>query len=239
MSVASRLFLNNMELYGIFGGTKEDLESRAYNIGVGISLGNKWFTIENTLGLIKWALKYTRKEVIIYVADSIHAINLEVRREWTKEKAIAIADQMGTDFLSAVKDEVNKTFTNSDAKRIRCVKWNQLDPSNLEKVAYVYSYAESHRDFRNQIESIVREFTSKEQRKFNDVEIKRLGDYLIEELPEQICRINMDGEECDAFAYPYSSSVTAFFEDIKQGKIFPEIRENIMDTEPKVFLEVR
>ena len=34
-----------MELYKIRGGNKEDLENKKYTLSVGISLGNKWFTI--------------------------------------------------------------------------------------------------------------------------------------------------------------------------------------------------
>jgi len=46
-----------MKLYKIRGGTEEELYKRNYNIGVGISLGNKWFSAENILGLVEWSLK--------------------------------------------------------------------------------------------------------------------------------------------------------------------------------------
>lgn len=49
----------------------------------------------------------------------------------------------------------------------------------------------------------------------------------------------MKGVVCDAFTYPFDGELPELTEKIQNGEIFPEIKENIMDTEPKVFLEVR
>ena len=76
-----------MKLYSIRGGNEFDLNAKKYNIGVGISLGNKYFTPENIAEAVRWSLQYSRESVIVYVADSIHAINLEVRSRITFEKA--------------------------------------------------------------------------------------------------------------------------------------------------------
>jgi len=95
-----------MELHRIRGGNKEELEARAYTIGVGISLGNKWFTPENILGLVIWSLQYTRENVIVYVADSIHAINEEVRGKMSPERAMERSLKKISNSLKKIKNEL-------------------------------------------------------------------------------------------------------------------------------------
>lgn len=42
-----------MKLYTVRGGNKKAVYDKAYTIGVGISLGNKWFSPQNILELIE------------------------------------------------------------------------------------------------------------------------------------------------------------------------------------------
>jgi tRNA-dependent cyclodipeptide synthase len=229
-----------MELHSLYGGTKEELEAKHYNIGVGISLGNKWFTLDNTVELVKWALQRTREGVVIYIADSIHAINLEVRGHRSKDRAKREADELGTEFLAQIKHKITETFSPEDAQKISYVKWREIDtPDYHSKVSYLYSLLKTNEAFKLAVETIVRNHTSKEELTFSNEEITQLSTYIIEEMPEQISRVPMGNNVCDAFVYPYASPVTDFFNKIEKGEIFPEIKVNIMDTEPKVFLEVR
>ena len=115
-----------MELHGIRGGNKSALEAREYNIGVGVSLGNKWFTIENTVELTKWALRYSRETVIVYVADSIHAINLEVRNHTSYEKALSIAKSKGSKFLMEVENEIRGSFSVEERNKIVYATWDEI-----------------------------------------------------------------------------------------------------------------
>lgn len=229
-----------MQLHAIRGGTIEELKAKRYNIGVGISLGNKWFTIENILNLTKWALAHTKEHVIVYVADAIHAINLEVRNDLRTEVALAKANNMGTELLNAVKAEIEKTFPEEEKRRIVYAKWNDIvDESYRTKLEYLYTKYNTDIQFRDVIHTLVRSFTSREEKKFTDTEINRLGEYVIEETPENLCRVKMKGYECDAFIYPYDGALPILNEQIQNGEAFPEIREKIIDTAPKVFMEVR
>ena len=49
----------------------------------------------------------------------------------------------------------------------------------------------------------------------------------------------MNGVECDAYVYPFDGELVVLTEKIQRGELFPEIKKAIMDTNPKVFLEVR
>lgn len=229
-----------MQLQNIRGGNRQELQDRQYQIGVGISLGNKWFSVENITELIKWSLQYTKDKVIVYVADSIHAINLEVRKDISKEKAEILADEMGTKILKEVEEKLREILSYDDFNKIIFVKWRELvDIKYYKKVSYLAEKYIQDNNFRNSIENIVKSFTSKEVRRFREQEIHRLGDYIIQELPECLCRVQMAGYDCDAYTYPFDGELPEFIEKIQNGKIFPEIKENIIDTKLKVFLAVR
>ena len=231
-----------MKIYQIRGGTQEDLENRKYNLGVGISLGNKWFTVPNIIELIRFCLVLTRKDVIVYVADSIHAINLEVRKRITYERALAMADQMGTALLVQIKQEAEKTFSPEELAKIQYVKWDVIaDEAYKKKVKYLYNFYETNEEFKNCLRLIVTNALEKESRPrtFSEDEISRLTMYIIEELPERTTRVPMGEFECDAFTYPYDGEIVKLADEIQKGERFPEIRENILDTEPKVFIAIR
>jgi tRNA-dependent cyclodipeptide synthase len=228
-----------MELYKIRSGSKEEFEARAYNIGVGISLGNKWFSIENSIELTKWALKHTKDYVVIYIADSIHAINLEVRKKINSEKAREQALELGLSFMNEIKAAVRKEFSPADQRQIHFAHWEDIANNTYKKkVNYLYNLYETDTAFQNTIESVVRNFVSKEERKFKEDEIHKLGTYILEEFPEQITRVSAGEFMYDAFVYPGDSEIVRLAERINKGEIFPEVKENIVDTKPKVFLEV-
>ncbi len=229
-----------MTLYSIRGGSKEDLESRHYNIGIGISLGNKWFSNENIIKLTKWALKHTRESVIIYVADSIHAINVEVRNRIRYEKALEKTIGQGEQLLTDLRRELKSILSSDDYRKVKYVQWDEISTELYQsKVQYLRMLYSNDLNFHAAIVNIVKEFTLKEQRVFSEQDISRLGEYIIEELPECIARVPMGSIECDAYIYPYDGTLTEFVDQIQKGTIFPKIRDVIMDTAPKVLLVVR
>ncbi|MBC7981800.1 tRNA-dependent cyclodipeptide synthase [Candidatus Parcubacteria bacterium] len=229
-----------MKLYKIRGGDEESLNAKKYNICVGISLGNKWFTPENIFNLIKWSLQNTKDYVVVCPADDIHAINLQVRNRRNKESALTLARKISYKLMESVKELVDANLNESEKSKIIYATWaDVIDDSYKEKVKYLYKIFETDLDFKNAVQTLVRGYTSHEERKFSDEDISVLSTYILEELPEVTGRVLVKGCRYDAYVYPFDSEITRFVEDIQLGKIFPEVRENIMETEPKVFLEVR
>ena len=129
-----------MELGITRGGSKQDLLDKKYRIAVGISLGNKWFTPANIVEATKWSLAHTKDLVIVYVADTIHAINLEVRNRISSEKALRIAKEKGEALLQEVKAELKEVESNDDFNRIHFTTWDGLlTESYREKVSFLYT----------------------------------------------------------------------------------------------------
>lgn len=229
-----------MKLYKIRGGKEEKLNAKAYNIGVGISLGNKWFSAENILGLIEWSLEYTKEFVVVYVADSIHAINIEIRNRKSPEKAKEIASKLGDEILEEVKTLANKRFSAEQLAKIQYAKWNDLmTPEFQTKLNYLNEKYKTDSNFRDEIINLINGFTKDENRNFSQEDKLRLGEYVIAEFPEILSRVPISGLVFDAYAYPFDGKLVEFIESIQKGLIYPEIKEKILDTEPKVFLEVR
>jgi tRNA-dependent cyclodipeptide synthase len=225
-----------MQLYQIRGGNKNNLEQKKYTIGVGISLGNKWFTVENIVESIKWALPYSKDKIIVYVADSIHAINLEVRNSISFEKALLLCRKASKELFAELKATIDKDFSDEQVSRILFVTWDELiDNEFKKKLVYLDSLYENNQAFKDKILSVVKAHISKESRKFSEEDIHRFGQYIIAEMPEVLNRVPMKGVICDAYMYPYDNELTKFAEQLQKGEIFPEIKEHVIDTEPKVF----
>ncbi len=229
-----------MKLYSVRGGNEADLLNRHYNLGVGISLGNKWFSPENIISLIEWSFLYTKDYVVVYVADSIHAINIEVRYRENTKKSIERAKKMGEDILKEVKELADKKFTSEQNQKIVYAMWEGLlTPSFREKVDFLYERYANDEAFKSAIIELIEDFTKRESRVFSSEDKQRLGMYIIEELPEILTRVPIDGHLFDAHIYPFDGKLPEFVEKIQEGSIFPDIKSKIIDTEPKVFLEVR
>lgn len=69
--------------------------------------------------------------------------------------------------------------------------------------------------------------------------MRKMAFYILEELPEVISRVKIGGVVCDAYAYPFDGDLPEFVEQLQQKKIFPKIAGKLLDTQSKVFLEVR
>ena len=80
-----------MKIKKIFNTTKKEIESKKFNIFIGISLGNKWFTKENLQEYLNWALENTKEKVLILIADKIHIINYNVRNKKLPKEKVALA----------------------------------------------------------------------------------------------------------------------------------------------------
>lgn len=229
-----------MRLYKIRGGSEESLLKKDYNIGVGISLGNKWFSAENILGLVEWSLEHTKDFVVIYVADSIHAINIEVRNRKSPERSKEIALRLGDQILEDVRALAKSKLSPNQLSKLHFAKWDELlTPAFQNKLDFLIHKYDTDITFRNVIIEIVDGFTSKEGRVFSGEDKIKLGSYIIAEFPEILGRTPINGLIFEAYAYPYDGALPELVESIQKGDLFPDVRDKVMDTEPKVLLVVR
>jgi tRNA-dependent cyclodipeptide synthase len=227
-----------MQLHVVRSGKCEDVLAKRYNIAIGCSLGNKWFTPENVREATLWALDHARDRVCIYVADSIHGINISVRQHIPEEKARAKAMKLGEEFLKKVADAL-ADLPEEQRKRIDLCTWKEVEtPEYKIGVAYLYQLYEQDEEFHKAITAFVRNHVSKEARQFSDHEIDLLGTYILEELPACMNVIALKGTEYDAWAYPHDGKLAEFIEKLQNKEVFPHIAQHVL-RKKKAFLEIR
>ena len=240
-SPGDNIYLGHMRLHAIRGGKIEDLEARKFNIGVGVSLGSKWFTSEHIVEQVKWALQWTRDVVTIYIADRIHAINLQARNDLGPESATRRALQDGERISERVSSAILENFGEAERARIVIARWDDIDTSNYRaRVNLLYDEFRNNSEFRDRIKEIVRNFVGKEGRRFSEKKIELLSTYILEELPELAGRVEIRGNLCDAYTTPYDSPITVLVEQIQSGRCFENLTQDLLAGQPpKVMLEVR
>jgi len=229
-----------MKLYRVRGGSLADLHARRYELGIGISVGNKWFTAANVCDSINWALPRTRSKVIVYVADTLHRINLQVRNGYSEIRALNAAVKMGDRVLNEVQSFARERFTDDQLGLLHFITWNDIATPEYNLIVndlyHVYSTDDA---FRAAVTSIVKKTLGVRRGEFTYEQIRKLGSYVIEELPELVSRVEMAGQRCDAYIYPRDTCLTRLVDQIQRGIAFPAVRKIALVTEPKVFIEVR
>ena len=147
---------------------------------------------------------------------------------------------MGGKVIASVKEQAEKVFSLEEQKRIVYATWSDVvDEHFKKKVDRLYHYYQQDSSFKKEILDTVKNFTANEGRDFSENDIEKFGNYILEELPEVIGRVPIRGVVCDAYVYPFDGALTELIEDIQLRGKFPVVKEEVMDTEPKVFLEVR
>jgi isocitrate dehydrogenase len=67
-----------MDIRKYIGTNKKEVESKEFNIYIGISIRNKYFNSEKIKKYINWALDNTKEKIAILIADKIQRFNDKV-----------------------------------------------------------------------------------------------------------------------------------------------------------------
>jgi len=182
----------------ILNGTINEIEERQYNIFIGISLGNKYFTKEHIKSYLKWALDHTKDKVALIIADKIQAINYEVRNGYSKERAMKVSLKLG----NRIKEEVQQiisSFPKKDQNRIVVLHWEEIETKkHLEQVSILFKEFNSNKEFYNEIINIVKENI----KSLNESEYEKLAHYVLNELPTFINGCYFNNELYNLIIYP-------------------------------------
>lgn len=204
---------------------KEHILNKKFNVLIGISLGNKFFSKENIEAYIKWALDNTKENVVILIPDKIHAINYEVKNNYSKARADKVAFKQG-DKIRKICEEFISKLDKEKSSRIKVLKWQDIETVSYKNMLKVInSEFNSNSDFKNLIIEIVRENVRDEKLNLSDYE--KLAMYVIEELPMLISGVEYDGQLYDLLPYPDLSKIDYLTLDLQEGKNFPNITHSL------------
>ena len=212
----------------IRGASEKEVKSKKFNIYVGISLGNKWFTKTHIKEYILWALKYTKEKVGILIADRLHAINYEVRNKETPEKSIKRAVKEGDKFREMIKEIISE-LSKEQKKKIQILRWKDVkkDKFNKEFIPFFLKEFKRNEEFRSTILKIVEGFLKKDSKRFNQKEKEKLCGYILLELPELLHGFTFNKTYYNCYIYPVDMPLGRMIEKIQNKELFPHFHKKL------------
>lgn len=205
--------------------TEQEIIAKKFNILIGISLGNKYFTREHIRDYLLWAITNTNKSVVVLIPDKIHALNYEVRCGYKKMRANTVATRDGNKIENLVQNILSE-FTPEQRSLVLILKWHDIEtPKHQETVRLLYNEFEKNTQFKNEIIKIVKESIKLD--KADDLNLAKLAAYPLEELPMLISGIEFNNIKYELLPYPGISSIDHLVIGLQDGSIFPEITKKL------------
>jgi len=217
-----------MKVQKIFNTTKKEIESKKFNIFIGISLGNKWFTKKNLRGYLNWALEHTKNKVLFLIADKIHAINYCVRnkkhsQESNLKKALKEGRKVKKIILKLIA-ELPKERQNK-IKILRWEEYKKYDKFSKKYTSILYNGFEKNAKFQKEILKIIKD--SIKDKNFSDEEYLKLSEYFLEEFTAIYSGIKDELNYYGMYIYPQDTLISSFVENIQQAQIFKKLNKKL------------
>lgn len=114
-----------IEIENVYGATRDEVESKKFNISIGISPGNRYFTKQRIQEYITWSLKHTKDDILVFIVDELEQINYQVLKGYEEEKAKRIAMTRGEDFVNLVQ-KIISALQEMDQKRVVIARWSDI-----------------------------------------------------------------------------------------------------------------
>ncbi len=207
------------KINSVVGTRSSNIENKEFNIFVPISLGNKWFTKENMKQYILWALKYSKNDIIIVIADKLHQINIEVKDHYNVSKAERKVEKIALRIEQDVKSIISN-FDYQDKRKIKILRCGDIDNQNkyLFIKKEIYFEFENNKDFRNVITDIVSSaLLNIKNRKFYEEEISKLSQYVLNELPVFLYGVEYNKHLYNLHPYPFFTKICELVDRIYKG----------------------
>ncbi len=218
-----------LETKKVIGATKKEVEDRNFNVWIGISMGNKWFRDkENIKQNISWALRNTKEDILIVIADKLHSINYQVRNKLSEEKAMKLALLKGNEYCGFL-NKIIKNFNPNEQKRINVIHWHDIERNEMHAKIELAIQQEfkNNEEFRKFIFQIVKDGVKRDtSRTYDKIQINKLARYVLEELPDFLHGIEYEEKKYyNLYTYPYSSSLLETLEDFQKNNHFSYLGE--------------
>lgn len=223
----------------IRNSSKKLVESKKFNIYIGISLGNKFFTIENLRECIKWALEHTKDRVGLLVADTLHAINYEVKDDMHPLRARKKSLRKGDETISILKLLINELPLEKQ-KMIDIIRWDDIRNNDYYDVflQVINQEFDENKDFKKCILETVEEHFKDSSLILNKEKINGFCRYIINEFPALLNGFNYKGTYYNCYIYPYDTLLTKLIEDILNKKKFQHFHD-VLKIKGNIFVELK
>ncbi len=214
-----------MEIRTYLNTTPEDIKAKKFNIFIGISLGNKYFSEEHIKDYILWALGNTKEKAAVLIPDKIHSVNYEVRNGYTKERAVKTAVKEGEKVREIIKNILND-LSLQKRNSVEILKWEDIETTEHKNMTLVLNEEfNKNEQFKNVVIEIVKENIQSEKITHSDYE--KLASYPLEELPMLVGGIEHKGISYELLPYPGVSKIDYLAIGLQEAEIFPELSKKL------------
>ena len=212
----------------LLGTTREEVELRKFNIFIGISLGNKLLTKELAKTYIEWAVKRTKENTVVLIADEIDTVNWTVFNNLDEKSAIEKVSNKARGLADMFSRAIKILARENDPaieNRVEVIRWKDIKTDRLNKLlAILENEFETNLDFRNKILSFVKKYCGLRKKSVVETDQVKLAGYILAELPTLLEGIEFNGVKYDMIFYPtyVDSGMSQFVLDIQNG-IYPDL----------------
>ncbi|MCW1892143.1 MAG: tRNA-dependent cyclodipeptide synthase [Candidatus Uhrbacteria bacterium] len=214
-----------MRIASYFNTLESDVNSKRYNIFIGVSLGNAYFTKGHIKEYIRWALAHTKEKVAILIPDQIHAINYEVRNGYSKERSARRAFREG-EKVQGIVVSILAELIPEERDMVTILTWEKIETEEYQsKVKILYDEFKMDDVFRKAIIDFVRESVPIER--FGDADYERLAEYPLRELPLLISGFEFEGVRYGLLPYPGISGIDHLVVDLQENKRFVDLAKRL------------
>ena len=159
-----------------------DVASKKFNVFIGVSLGNKYFTKEHLKSYMAWAAENTKDRFAVLIPDKIHAINYEVKNGYSPKRALTVARRKG-DEVENMALEISGELKIPNQK-MRILRWEEIEDEIHKQMLAIFRKAfHENQEFRAAIIAITKETPHLKDLDLNDTQHEKLSKYVIDELP--------------------------------------------------------
>ncbi len=226
----------------LFGVNEEELNSKLFNIFIGISLSNKFLDKELAEEYLCFALGKTKEKVVVLIADEIDAINWEIFRNFSEEEAIEKVKNKGEGLAEMFENVIDKLERETDEnlhKKVKVITWNDIKTKNfLSAKKFIAEEYENNFEFKKRVLYFVDEYAKIRKKALSGDERDKLAVYIIAELSTLIEGIEYDKDLYQIVLYPtyVSSGMSEFVLDIQNG-VYPDLLEKLQPQKPGKMIE--
>jgi tRNA-dependent cyclodipeptide synthase len=225
----------------LFGINEEKLNSKLFNIFIGISLGNKFLSKELAEEYLRFALDKTKEKVAVLIADEIDAINWEIFRDFSKKDALEKVRNKGEGLAEMFQNIINKIERETGKSlKVNIIKWSDIKTKNfLSAEKFIAEEYKNNFEFKKRVLYFVDEYSKMRKKSLSDEERDKLATYIIAELPTLIQGIEYDKDLYQIVLYPtyVSSGMSEFVLDIQNG-VYPNLVEELQINKPGKMIEL-
>ena len=224
----------------IIWATEKEVKQKKFNIFVAISLGNKWFNKKNLREYILWSLKYSKnKKIPIIIGDGLHAINYEVRDGYNPKRSMNRAKKEG-DKVEIIVKEMIFTLPKDKQLRTEILRWDDAvkTPNYEEMRNLFYEEFNKNLEFKNFILKIVRKNIEKSNKIYNEQQIEKLAQYVLNELPLFLRGMEWKGIIYNLHPYPEFTMINELAKGMKSKRLFPKLYSKL-DRYEAVIVELK